>query len=111
MSLDAKGILDADDTSKVLEVPIPEWGGSVFVRVMSGLERDQWEIAASKDRNLRASLAFICLCDSTGKRLFTTSVERDALGKKSGAALDRVFDAARSLNFLSEKSKEDIEKN
>jgi hypothetical protein len=36
--LDRKSILDRND-SKIEEVPVPEWGGSVYVRVLSGAER------------------------------------------------------------------------
>jgi len=111
MSLDAKSILAAKDTSKIEVVNVPEWGGDVYVRVMTGAERDAWEIDAVKDKNIRASLAFICLCDSEGKRLFSSSEDRKALSLKSASALDKVFDVARKLNCLSDKDKEVIEKN
>src|ERR1035437_8579800 len=55
------------------EIQIPEWEGSVWVREMSGAERDAWEAVAfgdDKKGNLRATLAVACLCDADGKRLF-----------------------------------------
>lgn len=105
-------ILAAQDL-KTTTVEVPEWGGAVLVRSLSGDERDAWEIenarrrdrlgaAADKYSNLdgiRARLAALCLCDESGARLFTPA-EVTELGRKSGAALDRVFDAARALNGM-----------
>jgi hypothetical protein len=97
------------------EVPVPEWGGSVFVRTMSGMERDAFEqsIVDSKKRglvNVRARLAVQVVCDSTGARIFTDT-DADALGKKSGKALDRIFDVAQRLSGIGAKDVEELEKN
>jgi hypothetical protein len=39
MALNKEKILAADDLG-LLEVPVPEWGDSVFIRVMTVGERD-----------------------------------------------------------------------
>ncbi|MFE3382837.1 hypothetical protein [Streptomyces anulatus] len=40
--LSAEQILDADDLA-IEDVPVPEWGGTVRVKGMSGTERDRFE--------------------------------------------------------------------
>lgn len=113
-NLTAAAILAAEDTS-TKEISIPEWGGKVFIRTMNGQERDTWEVYAqaqmqSDTVNIRARLAAICLCDDTGKRLFTNA-DTVKLAEKSGAALDRIYEAAVRLNGLSGEEVERIEKN
>lgn len=106
-----------DIESKV--VAVPEWGGKVKVRGMTGEERDSFEGSittvvdgkASVDtKNVRAKLIALCVIDEKGERLFT---EKDALllGKKSAAALQRIFDVASDLSGLSKGSVEDAIKN
>ena len=102
-------ILGADDL-KTESVDVPEWGGAVTVRELTGTERDLWESSVVKtngadvtidSKNMRAKLAALCIVDDEGKRLFT---EKDAikLGEKSAAALDRVTDVARRLSRIGE---------
>lgn len=112
--LSKDNILSASDLPNE-EVPVPEWGGSVFVRTMSGIERDAFEqsIVDSKKRglvNVRARLAVQVVCDSAGSRIFTDA-DADALGRKSGKALDRIFDVAQRLSGIGAKDVESLEKN
>lgn len=121
MSLSKAEILKADDT-KVLKVSVPEWGGHVYVKNMSGTERDSFEASVVSGtpgnngsgqvnlRNIRARLACLTVCDSKGVRLFADS-EMLKLGEKSGAALDRVFEAAQKVNKMSDEDVEDLAKN
>lgn len=109
-------ILGADDRSFV-DVPVPEWGGTVRVGAMSGTDRDAWELLVfgSGDRNkavenVRASLLAFTIVDADGKRVFSAE-DVKALGAKSSAALDRVFTAAKRLNRLSDDDVEDLAKN
>jgi L-asparaginase II len=99
-------ILAAADLS-VQAVAVPEWGGSVHIRVMNGGERGEFEAAAvatKKDdaagiARLRVLMVALTLCDAGGTRLFTSSPEDLALlNGKSGEALDRVARAAMTLN-------------
>ena len=113
-ALTAAAILAAHDTI-TKQVTVPQWGGDVFIRTMTGQERDTWEVYAqqqmtAKTVNIRARLAAICLCDEAGARLFTDA-ETKTLAEKSGAALDRVYEAAVKLNGLSGEEVENIEKN
>lgn len=110
----------AQEDLKVEPLDVPEWGGSVYLRVMRGSERDAFE-ASIRDRkgnpnqrvleNIRARFAAIVLCDESGKRLFVTEAEYALLGRKSAAALDRVWDAGRKLNGMEAVDIEDAEKN
>jgi hypothetical protein len=108
-------ILKADDIVKEL-VPVPEWGGAVYVKTMTGPERDQFELSCitgkGKTRrmsfeNVRAIAAAFTICDETGKRLFQAN-EVIELGRKSGTALSRVWEAAARLNGLTQEDVEEL---
>ncbi len=121
MSLTKQQILAADDCKKE-RIDVPEWGGEVWVRVMSGTERDMFEAELYGEpsrngtarklnlRNVRAKLATLTMCDASGNRLFTDK-EMDELGKKSSAALDRVFSVAQRLNGMTDADVEEMAKN
>src|SRR6185503_6397195 len=104
MALTKEQILGAAD-AKSKTVNVPEWGGTVRVKVMTGTERDAWEAAildaegkVSK-RQFRAKLLVQTLVDDAGKLLFTEA-DLNALSEKSGAAISRVYDVAAKLNAL-----------
>ena len=100
--LSKDAILAADDLPRET-VNVPEWGGEVLVRTMSGTDRDAFEASLlEKDgrmENVRARLVALTLCDPQGDRLFDDS-EIAALGRKSARALDRVFSVAQRLNGI-----------
>jgi len=97
------------------DVMVPEWGGTVRVRGMTGIERDEFEASIvtgrgrTRDvnmRNIRAKLVSLCVVDPTsGERLFSKA-DVDALGQLSAAALDRVADVARRLSGLTAEDEE-----
>ena len=111
--LSKANILEAQDLPRVL-VEVPEWGGAVYVRGLTGSERDAWEAAIVGDgkrqnlANIRANLVGKCLVDENGDRMFADS-ELVALGRKSAAALDRLFDRVRELSGLTAADVERIE--
>ena len=104
--LSKDAILAADDLPRET-VHVLEWGGDVYVRTMSGADRDAFEtslIAREGERdgrmeNVRARLVALTLCDESGARLFEDG-EIAALGRKSARALDRVFAVAQRLNGI-----------
>lgn len=110
MLLSREQILGATDR-KTEDVAVPEWGGSVRVRGLSGAERDAYEasivqLGAGGKRsvnlkNLRARLVAYSVIDEDGNPLFTPE-DVAALGDKSAAALERVFDVARKLSGLAD---------
>ena len=112
----ADEILNYDDTLKREKVDVPEWETELFVKVMSGAERDRWELSTTallktpNLANIRASLCVMTICDEKGKRLFTDE-QINALGEKSAVVLDRIFDIARRINRLNDDDIEELEKN
>jgi len=108
--LSKAAILNADDL-KTETVKVPEWGGDVMVRTMSGTARDAFEqsLVGSDGRmeNVRARLVSLTMCDEKGERIFSDE-EMLELGKKSAKALDRVFDVAQRLNGIGTKGESDV---
>jgi hypothetical protein len=109
MSLTKQNILDAQDL-KTETVAVPEWGGEVIVRGMTGAERDRFEASIvqtkGKDQtlnmvNIRAKLASLTICDEDGKRLFTEA-DIAKLSGKSASALQRIFAVAQKLSGIGE---------
>jgi hypothetical protein len=102
-------ILAASIEREILDVP--EWGGEINVRGMTGTERERFELAAQKrsDCILRALVAAMCVCDGDGKALFTQT-DVPALAANSAAALDRVFDVAVRLSGITTKELDSTEK-
>ncbi len=112
MSLTRDSILDAQDLPSEA-VDVPEWGGSVYVRVMTGVERDAFEASLmsaggqTNVANVRARLAVLCVCDESGQRLFGDD-DVEPLGRKSAAALDRIFTIAQRINHIGAQDIEDL---
>jgi hypothetical protein len=116
MTLTRDQILAADDIKKE-RVAVPEWGGEVFVRVLSGLERDQIELGmrnanlgSDPKAQVRARYCAAAICDDAGKRLFSDA-DIGALGNKSGVALERVWKKALRLNRLADADVDELAKN
>ena len=96
---------------KIVAVEVPEWGGQVFVRNLTGKERDALEgraingLDANNFQNIRASMVSQATCDEAGNQVFLPE-DVEWLGGKSAIALDRVFSQIQKLSGL---RKEDIE--
>jgi len=105
---------------QIEEVEVPEWGGSVFVRGLTGAERDEYEasmvqfqgskIKSMEIRNIRARMAAYAICDADGNRVFSSS-DVLALSKKSAAALDRIMTVAARLSGMTAEDQESLRKN
>jgi hypothetical protein len=114
MILSRDAILSAQDLKRE-EVAVPEWGGAVLVRTMTGAERDAWEQSLANGgkidvSNVRARLVAACTIDESGALLFSAA-DAQALGAKSGAALERVAKVAQRLNAITEEALEDARGN
>ena len=105
-------ILAADDLGFEV-VPVPEWGGSVRIRALSGVERDRFEAEISGNGkklrldNVRAKLVATCAVDADGQPLFAKA-DLGALGRKSAAGLNRVFEACQQLSGLTDKDVDEL---
>ncbi|MBP7568782.1 MAG: hypothetical protein KBA95_01865 [Acidobacteria bacterium] len=89
---------------------LPELKESVFIRPLSGMERDAFEIAqferrqAGKPANHRGALVARCLVREDGTRLFTDSDEdADAVGAVASPLVDRLFEAAQRASGFTEQ--------
>jgi hypothetical protein len=112
-------ILKADDL-KVVDVDVPEWGGVVRVRALSGVERDQYEVSIIERAadgsyvdnfvNRRAKLAALSIIDENGARMFSAD-DVVALGNKSTSALSTVLAAINELSGIGNDADEDAEGN
>jgi hypothetical protein len=122
--LSAADILRIPDL-KIERVDVPEWGGHIYVRLLSGTGREKYIESVrtlvgtpGKDKNAYwkmvltgsgAKLVAEAACDKNGKRIFRDE-DVEALGKKSYVALKRVVDAAAKLNGLGDDQDDDAKK-
>lgn len=119
MALSKEAILSAKSPAR--EIHVPEWGGSVLVKCLSGTEREAWERWLNEAQSQqgtkfvlygRAGLLVRCLVDESGARLFSDddmAVLSNADG--SGPALDRLFDAAIEINRIGKHEIDELAKN
>ena len=110
-ALTRDAILQADDLP-CKPVPVPEWGGEVWVRGMTAQEKDEYESSilelkgtGTKTKisanliNARAKLVVKCALDEQGERLFKDE-DAEALGKKSGKAVSLVSEEIQKLSGM-----------
>ena len=101
-------ILGADDLGFRL-VTVPEWDNvKIELRGMTGEQRMKlWEATQAKTRkHFYADILIACAYDpENGEHVFDPA-DRDAIGTKSGAVLDRLTGI---INELSETNVEDAE--
>lgn len=105
---------------QLIEVDVPEWGGTVLVKGLSGEERDAFEASMLKGegkkqkvdtQNIRAKLCSLAIVNEKGERIFSDLASIAALGKKSATALSRVYDIAAKESGLRDEDIEDLVKN
>jgi hypothetical protein len=119
MNLTRDQILESSDLKKE-SVDVPEWGGTVTVRTMTGTDRDAFEsslypagpdgVRKSDPSNMREKLVAMTVVDDAGNRIFTGD-DISAIGRKSSAAIERVFLVAQRLNGIGPAAAEVAVKN
>lgn len=109
------------------DVEVPEWGGTVRLRELTGEDRDRFEAAniniitelvdgkektvlKRNTENLRARLVAMCLVDADGNRCFGDDEIAD-LGRKGAQALQKLFLVAQRLNGIGGPAVKEAEKN
>lgn len=105
----------AVEDRQIIPLEIPEWNGTVFLRVMGGKERDSYENSLvnpatgklTRRDNYRARFAVLVLCNAEGERLFGDGDVKKLSGK-SAKALDRIWDAGTKLNGMTDEDIEEI---
>ena len=108
MALDSKSIIAAND-ARLEKVRVPEWGGDVYLRVISGTDRDRFEeaYADQKMKAFRIRFLLLTICDEAGERLFKDE-QADALGKKSSVVINRLFESAWKLNAFTQEAIDEL---
>jgi len=100
-------------------VEVPELGGTIYLRIMSGTERDSFEAEAFRlngknveinRENFRARLLVRTLCGEDGVRWFRDD-ELDAVGALSSTVTVPLADKASQINGISKADQEAIAKN
>jgi hypothetical protein len=104
-------------TLRTEKMEIPEWEGSVFIRELTGNERDEYELSiVDPETNqvnkagMRAILVVMTLVDEEGNKLFTLD-DVDQVGALSSSALSKIFNKAAKLCGITEEDIADLEKN
>jgi len=120
--LDRKKLL-AKEECKIERVEL-ENGDHVFVRQMSGRDRDRWESSILKkvtkdnvvtmEQNLedfRAKLAVATVCDEAGNLLLLPEDVPILSQNMTARSLETIVTAAQKLNKITEEDKENLTKN
>jgi hypothetical protein len=116
MAVLTKQILLGATTPPQETVKVPELGGDVIVRGMSGSERDAFEASLIEGKgrkrdvnmkNLRAKLVAYCCVDEQGARIFNDS-DAAALGEVRADVLNRIYTVAQRLSGISEEDAEEL---
>jgi len=122
--LDRASLL-AKEVLEIVKVDLGK-GSHVFVRQMTGRERDTFEqsmVQARRDvkgniiaydqalADFRAKLAVVTLCDEAGELLLKPSDYTVLSANMSAARLAAIADAAQKVNRMSEEDKEGLVKN
>lgn len=119
--LDKKALLTKEVLDKV-KVDLGK-GDFVYVRQMTGRERDKFEQTLIKENknaeggfekaldDFRAKLAVCTICDADGNLLLTPADAPTLSQCMSAARLEKIVSQAQELNKISEEDREKIVKN
>lgn len=97
-------------------VPVPEWDCTLTIKAMSGRQRDQLELTASKAKetgapaDIRARYIVACAFDNEGNPVFKAE-DVSWLTHKSAKVLDPLFEACLRVNGIREQDVDGLEKN
>lgn len=100
MALTREQILAARSHRKPIRLEVPEWGGEVFIRVLSVEQQMQWEDVPDKEMVMRVLTA--ALVNEDGAPIFEPDDWRE-LAKEDFPVIMRVFDEVAQVNGLTSK--------
>lgn len=122
--LNREALLQRDEL-KIEKVQLTR--GFVYVREMTGREKDIWEQSMLKQKpsgdknnpiryettleNFRAKLAVVTVCDENGELLLKPSDVENLNKMMSASNIERIIEVAQKLNAITEKDKDEILKN
>jgi len=101
------------------EINIPEWGGSIVMKTMTGEERDTWEnripIRSSDKKvdikEMKVRLLILCIRDPKDMTFMFTEKDVVSLNSKNSSVIDRLWQVASEMNGIGGKELEEIRKN
>jgi len=100
------------------KVSVPEWPcENIWVRVMTGTERDNWESVVQKRssngsvdlKGIRSMLVCLCAIDEDGNRVFEDS-DVEHMQAKNAAVVERIATAVMSCNGIGVDDIEELKK-
>lgn len=116
MLLTREQILAARDVP-ARELDVPEWGGRIRLRAMTGVDRDEYMTALAAAQKageegqrwhrLMALLVTLCAVDDRGDRIFVPD-DVESLATKSAAVLERISNEVQAVNALGDKQVEQL---
>ena len=118
LNLSREAIKAADDR-KLVPLDVPEWGGTVYIRTLTGREMDLLQQTTVKTKgknvtenlaNFRARVAIACVTDDAGKDLFLVT-DLQWLTEKSAKPLTRIYNLALELNGVTADDVDELTKN
>lgn len=119
--LDKKALLTKEELT-IQKVTLGK-GDFVYVRQMTGRERDRFEQSLIKENksveggiekaldDFRAKLAVVTVCDEAGALILSVSDAGTLSQMMSAARLEKIVNVAQELNKISEEDKENLVKN
>lgn len=119
MSLTRDQILQAARNAKIERdtLHVPELGGYIFVRGMSGTERDEFEeglrirkgrrTGQADLRNFRARLAVKVIVTEDGQRIMQDE-DAKIFGQMPAGVLDRIISRCTELSGMADEEAEDL---
>lgn len=122
--LNREALLQRDEL-KIEKVQLTR--GFVYVREMTGREKDIWEQSMLKQKpsgnknapveyettleDFRAKLVVVTACDEKGELLLKPQDAKELNKMMSASNVERIVETAQKLNAITEKDKEEILKN
>jgi hypothetical protein len=98
MSLSREQILASrKERSKPQRLEVPEWGGEVFVKVLSA--EDQMSFGEGDPKTMTGRVLVAALVDEEGERIFTDDDVAELM-REEAPVIMRVFSVAAKVNGL-----------
>lgn len=105
------------------DIEVAEWDATVRLAVMTGIDRDSWEMSMMQSDNSergyginlqalsRANMVARCIVDEAFNRIFKTEKDIEILSQKSATVLDRLYTICQDINGITDDDIDELEKN
>lgn len=114
--LTRESIFASDDTG-FESIEVPEWGGTLYVRGLNGLEREEMEnhFLKGDDSSVditgqKVKMLIACVVDKDRNQIFKPN-DAGKINKKSGVVIDKIFGVCCRLSGLTDAAIEEIKGN